>query len=143
MRSLERWRRLPAEDRALLFEALPLVVRIRLALSVRSFQHVRVTYPGTVNGRTPNVELEPVRVAQAVRRASRWVPAASCLTQALATRVLLARHGHASTLRFGVAKNARGALEAHAWVEHGDRVLIGELPDLERFHRLPDLPGDP
>jgi type II secretory pathway component PulM len=80
-------------------------------------------------------------IARAVRSASRRVPSASCLTQALATQVLLARAGHASELRIGVAREegeeGEGLL-AHAWVEVAGQVLIGGR-GIHRYQRLPDI----
>jgi Transglutaminase-like superfamily len=55
---------------------------------------------------------------------SAFVPGASCLTQALATRVLLADEGHSSTLRLGMAR-IEGRLQAHAWLESGGAVVVG------------------
>jgi hypothetical protein len=64
-------------------------------------------------------------VAWAVTVAARRVPAATCLTQALAGMLLLARHGHAAELRVGVARGDDGALRAHAWVDSGGRTILG------------------
>lgn len=75
----------------------------------------------------------------AVRATSRYVPDATCLTQALVTQILLALRGHESHLRIGVAKDGHGRLEAHAWVEREGCVLIGSLPNLTRFVQLPAL----
>jgi hypothetical protein len=66
------------------------------------------------------------------------VPRASCLTQALAATLLLARHGYAATLRVGVAKNEDGSLRAHAWLESGGETLLGG-PDFGTFVQLPPL----
>ena len=57
--------------------------------------------------------------------ASRRVPKATCLTQAIALRTLLARDGKESELRIGVAKAEDGRLEAHAWLESDGRIVIG------------------
>jgi hypothetical protein len=75
------------------------------------------------------------RVAWAVTAASRWVPAATCLTQALAAQVLLARCGLSGRLHIGVSKDARQRLVAHAWVESQGRVVVGGS-GLERYTRL-------
>lgn len=61
----------------------------------------------------------------AITRAARFVPGASCLTQALSLQVLLARRGLGSRLCIGVRKGGQKSFEAHAWVERGGRVLIG------------------
>lgn len=68
---------------------------------------------------------QPHTLARAVQRAARWVPGASCLTQALATQVLLARAGHAHQLGLGLRRGSAGELQAHAWVRSGEQVVIG------------------
>lgn len=80
---------------------------------------------------------DPAALAWAVRATARRVPAASCLTQALALETLLAEAGIDVEVRLGVARRPDGSFEAHAWVEHEGRVLIGGLPDLERYAVLP------
>jgi hypothetical protein len=67
----------------------------------------------------------PERIAWAVRVTSQYVPKATCLAQALATQVLLAQGGKYSEISIGVAKGEKSPLEAHAWVEMNDSVLIG------------------
>jgi hypothetical protein len=80
--------------------------------------------------------MAPGRVVEAVRRASRHVPRATCLTQAIASEIMLARHGHSSNLRIGVTKDAKGVFGAHAWLEVQGRVVIGDV-DLENYTVLP------
>lgn len=43
----------------------------------------------------------------------------------MAARVLLERDSHPSALRIGV--KGRGSFEAHAWVESGGKVVIGDV----------------
>ena len=59
-----------------------------------------------------------------------------CLVEALVTEALLAAHRVPATLRLGVARR-QGTLEAHAWLECGGRIVIGRVPDLDRFVPLP------
>jgi hypothetical protein len=83
----------------------------------------------------------PERIAWAVHHAQRVIPRATCLPQALAAESLLAWASHPSTLRIGVIKTDQGQLEAHAWVESGGRIIVGELhDDLSRYTPLPPLP---
>jgi hypothetical protein len=119
-----------AHDRGLLISALALVSAIRLGLwvfPVRTVGHVFGWFvpsvPGTLD---PSV---PERVARAVVRASRVVPDATCLTQALAAQVLLERHGLPTRLHIGVVRDSGHAVRAHAWVEsRGVTVIGGALP---------------
>lgn len=76
-------------------------------------------------------------VVWAVTRVSRcWSGKLTCLPQAIAVHSILARRHWDSRLEIGVGKNAAGEFEAHAWVEQDGHVIIGQLPDLERFTRL-------
>lgn len=142
MRALDRFARLDPTDRRLLFEAVWLLGRVRAALVLRPFRRVREDFAPVAAAHLVESAVAPDQIATAVRRASRVIPAATCLPQALAARVMLARRGQASELRIGVARDAQGALQAHAWVEVEGRVIIGALPDLDRYQRMPHLPGD-
>ena len=64
-------------------------------------------------------------VAWAVRSASRVVPGATCLTQALAAKLVLSRRGYSSRLRIGVARGPGHRLRAHAWLEANGVVVVG------------------
>jgi hypothetical protein len=66
------------------------------------------------------------QIVWAVRAVSRYVPNATCLSQALVVQRFLIRSGHRCRLRLGVAKDAIRGFEAHAWVECDERVVIGE-----------------
>jgi hypothetical protein len=76
------------------------------------------------------------RIAWAVETASRHTPGLkTCLTQALAAHVLLARRGYPALLRLGVAKGEREQFQAHAWVESEGKIMIGGS-ELERYTPL-------
>jgi Transglutaminase-like superfamily len=81
------------------------------------------------------------KIVWSVAVASRYVPAATCLTQALAGQILLAQYGEPALLQIGVAKNEAGKLEAHAWVESRGRIVIGDSEELFRYTRLPSMEG--
>jgi len=124
---------LPSMERRLLISAAVLVATVRVGLSLLPFQTLRRILTELAQGPTvgPRANRPSVdRVAWAVTVASRYVPKASCLIQALAAQVLLARHGHPARLRIGVAKGAEGRLEGHAWLEHQGVIVVGgrELP---------------
>ena len=129
--------------RRLLIQAVVLLALIRTGLWVLPFKVVlRLTRCMGRPARPGRGGAHPVdSIVWAVRRASRSVPGATCLTQALTGRILLARAGHLSELRIGVRKSPAAGFEAHAWLEHGGGVVLGELGDLSRY--VPLLPtGD-
>lgn len=78
-------------------------------------------------------------IVHSVKSMSRYVPVATCLTQALTTQILLAQIGHSTDLKIGVAKSIEGKLEAHAWLESRGEIVIGKLKDLSRFTILSSL----
>jgi hypothetical protein len=120
--------RLEASDRLLLLEALCVVPLVRVALWVVPFRLVHRAI-GAATRRLQHAKAAsrtPERITWAVASVAARVPRASCLTQALAATLLLARHGHAATLRLGVAKNDDGTLRAHAWLESGGHAILGE-----------------
>jgi hypothetical protein len=54
--------------------------------------------------------------------------------------VLLARAGHDSRVRFGVAVPADRGFEAHAWLECDGQIVLGGVAE-SRFTPFPDLPS--
>ncbi len=120
------------------------VASVRLALWRRGYADVRahaLQRAGRSTGSSVSpsgcLAHDPDALAWAVRAAARRFPKASCLTQAIALEALLAEAGHEGVLRIGVARRLDGGFEAHAWIEHHGRVLIGSLPDLGRYSVLP------
>jgi hypothetical protein len=112
----------------LLLQSGLLVTAIRLGLWLLPFRRLRAVLARLTAAPPllrPGEEASADQIARAVRRASRHVPQASCLTQALATQTLLRWRGIPAHLHIGVAKDAAGRLEAHAWVESEGRVVIG------------------
>lgn len=74
---------------------------------------------------TPRRRPSAARLVASVERASRRVPHASCLTQAVAAKLMLRYFGYPGRLCVGVARGAEGSYRAHAWLEEGGRILIG------------------
>ncbi len=136
---MRRWMRLPRADRLLLLQALKVVGCIRLALWVLPFPRLRALLAkiGSVRPPSPN-RLAPARLAWAVSVTSRCVPYATCLTQALATELLLRWAGYRGVLHIGVAKLANGRLLAHAWLDHEGVIIIGGWEHW-RFAPLPPI----
>jgi hypothetical protein len=133
----------PSEQRLLLRTGL-LLCAARLGLWLlplptlrRLLAKLRPTEAISPEGQSANIE----KIAWAVTVVSRYVPAATCLTQALAGQILLAQHGEPALLQIGVAKSEAGELVAHAWVESRGRIVIGDSRELFRYTRLLSAEG--
>lgn len=124
-----RWRklrRLSLAQRDLLWGAATRVALARVALWVLPLPQVRALV-GQVKGRR-QPGLAPEHFAWAVRAASRCMPGATCLVQAVALQASLARSGWRSQLMIGVALGQDKEFRSHAWVECAGRIVIGETP---------------
>lgn len=139
MRRLVRFARLPHADRRLLASAAGLLAAARVGLWLLPFGLVQRVTARLERRRAP-APAEPdaaQRVVWAINLASRYVPASkNCLNRALAAKVLLARRGLSPHLRIGVRRGQDGTLQAHAWVEAADAILIGNKPDLSGYATL-------
>lgn len=130
---VSKFLRLPPADRRLFVKVMLLVWTIRIGLWLLPFRLVRQVLARLEQHRTAVQTGEHTRVNRvvwAVTLASRYVPAATCLTQALVTKILLGRSGHRAVVRIGVARSDAGKLQFHAWVESNNKVVIGDTPSL-------------
>jgi hypothetical protein len=134
MRLVHRFLSKPAAERRLVLRALTLVALVRMGLWVVPFKRLRTLVSVSPDAhRNAAARHAPDAIVRAVVAASRRVPAASCLTQALAAQRLLAREGYDSKLEIGVARSEAGTFEAHAWLVRDGRIVIGEIDGLTRY----------
>jgi hypothetical protein len=87
-------------------------------------------------------EASPVRVGQAARMvsiaAARGPYKARCLEQAITVWWMLGVVGISSTIRLGVYKSGT-SVEAHAWVLHEGKIVIGQMNEQKEFTPLLDV----
>jgi len=136
MRRIRKFFQLSWADKRLLIQSILLLVVATLGLrglSLSDLQHLLLKlangFPRFVPASPPSGQ----QISWSVRVASGLVPKATCLPRALAAQVLLIRHDYPADLKFGIAKNKDGKLEAHAWVTSGNRIIIGAVPESNRF----------
>ena len=108
---------------ALYLGCLAVIIYIRLGLTFRRFDRM-AALSQAAGATAPFSGLSPGQVARAIRRASRIVPGASCLTQALSTKYLLGKTGRPSSVFIGVRK-IEDRMQAHAWCICENRVVSG------------------
>ena len=133
---------LSAADRSLLVRSVLLVAAARLALWALPFNTARRLFARRARQSPASPFPTTERIGWAISVAKGFVPKGNCLLQALAAESLLTRSGYPVELRIGVAKTDEGRLEAHAWVESGGRLVVGDLTQgLATYTPLPPLPG--
>ncbi len=135
-------RTLPPEEFILFANALILVLSVRVALWLLPSRVIvqRVHEASKRSHSTARSRIRPDQIGWAIDAASRRVPRASCLTQAVAGQILLRRHGIAATFQVGVIRDHQG-FRAHAWIEEGGRILIGgagsrQFTPMTEFHAV-------
>ena len=114
-------RRRSQDDRPLAIAAIALcwvlVARVLLRLG-RSPIPVLERWLARVAARLPAPSRGDVELAAgAITAAARRVPGTRCLAWSLALGGLLAQMGVPSRLRFGVARQGPGTIDAHAWIQ--------------------------
>lgn len=129
MNKLIAFIRLAPQDRRLLIRALVTLAVCQVRLRAHNIGKLEA-WATQAGNRTCAVD----RLVWAVKVASRRMPGATCLNQALTLQRLLAKNGHSSELRIGVEKDGE-RFGAHAWLLHGNQVLIGE-PQPGKFELL-------
>lgn len=139
--SVRKLQRLPSPKRRLLVAATLLMLAMKLALTLLPYRKLsglidRLGRAVSPLGQAPAAS--PERIAWAVARASCLVPKSTCLTQALAAKVLLERSGHPAQVRVGFGRSEDARLVGHAWVESDGQVVLGGF-DLTRYTPLLSL----
>ena len=146
MKHLRKFLRLPAAERRLWITSLFLVGAIRVGLWLLPFRRLRRLAANVATESAAQAQAEwisPARIGRTVTVVSRYVPRATCLTQALAAQTLLGRYGYPATLRLGVTLGETGEFQAHAWVESGGAVVIGGTEaELQKYAPFPALEGE-
>lgn len=120
---LTRFLSLALRHHRLLVRCFILLVQFRWTLTRKSY-HPLLDLIRQQTG-TESQSVQPDLLAWGVLNAARLVPFATCLTQSLVLRYMLARCGHDASIRIGVKIDEVGRFRAHAWVIHDNRLLIG------------------
>lgn len=123
-----------------------LVAIIRIALWVRPWPGVlRLVrwLPSSVLSIARSRDFSADDLVWAVATSSRLVPFATCLTQSLALQCVLVTSDRSCRVQIGVAKDARGKFQSHAWVEHDGHPLLSTPVEVMRYARLLTVQGAP
>ena len=141
MGRLRKFLDLSRQDQYLLAESVLLLGAIKVGLSVLPFRTIRrfVTSHSRAIGAASRAEPSVKRVVWALEVVTAYLPLfKNCLNRALAAHVLLGRRGYDPKLRIGVLRN-EDRLEAHAWIESEGRIVVGRVPELATYTKLPPL----
>jgi hypothetical protein len=139
MNRFRKFLRLRLAEQVLLIRAVTLLSVIRIGLELLPFKMLKGLLSKLIKAAAVSSskrDLLTERTVWAVQAATRYVPRATCLTQALATQVLLGFDGIPASVQIGVAKGTGGVLEAHAWLDADGRILLGGSDSNQKYARL-------
>ena len=119
--------KISSKDKKVAMESFFWVIWIRIMLWLFPFTKVQRRVEKRVsqyyNVSNPIFYKSKLRIMIMV--ASKYVPRATCLVQALAGYILFSKHGYNTSIKIGVLTE-NGEFEAHAWLEHDEKVVLGE-----------------
>jgi hypothetical protein len=138
---------LSAHQRAELVRAAAWVPATRLALSVLPWRWVSAQFERVpLRAGPPDWTRARAAVWAVDAVARRVLPRRPCLTQALVGRRALRQYGVETDLQIGAVRDGAGAFSAHAWLEHGGRVVLGgnnRIGHYARFTTFADRAAPP
>ncbi len=136
MSRLLKFVKLPTAEKILFIETFLFVPAVRIALWLIPFAVLQRGFSKFLASEAETSEpdwSQIKKIVRAVRFVSRFIPFASCLTQAVAALLLVKLNGQEAELKLGVAKNNNADFEAHAWLEKNGQIIIGKVPRHGRF----------
>ena len=130
---------LPNKEKSIFLRACYLLVYYRLQIKRRPIKSVfrKVELKTQQNIIQQASDVSARRISQLITTASNYIPRSTCLSTALAGKVLLTHYGYQPILHIGVAKDTEVGFEAHAWVTLGEEVLLCQLPDIGKYVKMP------
>ena len=130
---------LPSEEKRIFLYALTLLVHSRFSLQFKQFKNVvkHFSKKAAAQQHGQVSSTSSARVAALLNAASRFIPAPTCLSKALAGSVLFRSCGYQTVLHIGVTRENGSALEAHAWLTLDGSVIVGDRSDLDRYREMP------
>ena len=141
---LQKFRRLSPRERRFLIQAWCGLIGIDFALRCLPFSRIAsfCRRPRTIESDRNVPSHQPVaRLAWLVAVAGRYSPITpTCLKEALVLSWLLNRRGITTSLRIGVARR-QDTLDAHAWLEHNGRIILGEA-EAQAYAPFPPFSGE-
>lgn len=137
MRQLRYFLKMRWCERGLLLYTFLLLTLVRLGLRFLNFEQLQRTLARfqrkPINQSTYTLE----GLVWAIELCTKYMPGgAKCLARALTAQHLLSWQGFPFEIVIGVAKGDRNQLEAHAWVKSEEAIVVGWLPDLDRYRPL-------
>lgn len=113
-------------DKIILIKAIFLTWLVRIILWIFPFSVLRKLISNISKKKRKLNSISLEKLVWALNVASKYSPKSTCLTRSIAGYILFLTHGYQTEIKIGVCKNDKGNIEAHAWLENNENVVIGE-----------------
>src|SRR5580692_3879825 len=120
-------------------EAWLLIWVCRVGLWFAPFQKVLQFADRCADSFRSRSQLSPESLKRAMAAALPFSWRATCLTQSLAAWIMFTRRGISCRLKIGVASPAHDVFRAHAWLECGGEIVVGDT-EIESYEVIWALP---
>ena len=133
--------RLSSRDKVVVIQSIYWLIIIRIMIWIFPFHFVQKKVQKIAGHTNPNVNssVSMSKMSVMILVSARYVPRVTCLVQALAGFILFSKYGYMTSIKIGVLTE-NGEFEAHAWLEHDDKVVLGESE--KGFKTIMDIGGD-
>jgi hypothetical protein len=125
VKRIRKFAALPLTERRLLIRTAIVLGLVRAGLWFLPFRTLTALLRRNRPRLRPAGAASPHSIRWAIRVASRYVPGATCLAQALTALILLEGAGFPARFYIGVARNGEKPFQAHAWVKSQDDIIVG------------------
>ena len=144
MNQLQKFNRLAGREKLLFLQTILVLASVTLGLRAVPWLKLQRLLLKMANwharsGVRRRVAL--VSISRSIRAARQYIPKATCLPQALTAQHLLIWNSYPADFQIGVAKDADGKLEAHAWVTSQNKIIVGGERKTNRFVLLSAMEG--
>ena len=118
--------KLPPREKKLAMDTLFWLLTIRIMVWIFPFQYVQKKIQKIADYLpSGQKKISIPKIRSMIGTISRYVPQATCLVQALVGYILYTKHGYNTLIKIGVLTE-NGVFEAHAWLEHKGKVVLGQ-----------------
>jgi hypothetical protein len=139
MNRLQKFNQLSRTEKLLFLQAMLVLAFVTLGLRAFPWLKLQRLLLKLANWHGPSAVRRRVSlrsISRSIRAASHYIPKATCLPQALTAQHLLIWNSYPADFQIGVAKDANGKLEAHAWVTSQNKIIVGGEQTVNRFVSL-------
>ncbi len=137
MKKIFKFIRLSLYEKYLFFEILFYLALYRIYIETKQLQQLLRTVEGSQpNHPPPTHSFPPAIIRKFIVTGSKLIPFTTCLSAALAGKVIFSKYGYVTRLHIGVLKNAQCSVEAHAWLTLDESIILGYIPNLEKYQEF-------